>query len=226
VIEPTWQSGDVTLYRADCLDVLPTLPEGIVDAVVTDPPYGIGESGRKNASRSHLAATRDYGDYDWDAERAPSEAIAMLRRLSRQQVIWGGIYYTDILPPSSSWIVWDKNNSGDFADCELAWTSHKKAARLFKWTWNGFIKQRPERRWHPTQKPIALMKWVVEGYTQSGATVLDPFMGSGTTGVACVQTGRPFIGIEIDERYFDIAVKRITEAQMQQRLPMGEEVQA
>ena len=210
-----WTSDDVKLYHGDCLEILPTLEDGSVDAVVTDPPYGIGESGAKNRTRSHAAAARDYGDYTWDHERATAEHIVQARRVSHEQVFFGGNYYTDILPPSPSWIVWDKNNTGDFADCELAWTSHRRAIRKFKWTWNGFIKERPEQRWHPTQKPLALMVWVLENYTPEGATVLDPFMGSGTTGVACVQTGRRFIGIEIDKDYFEIAKQRIIEAQMQ-----------
>jgi DNA modification methylase len=109
-------------------------------------------------------------------------------------------------------------NSGDFADCELAWTSHKKAVRKFAYMWNGMIKQKPEERYHPTQKPLALMLWVLENYTNEGNTIFDPFMGSGTTGVACVQTGRNFIGCEIDPGYFEIAKKRIEAAQLQIRM--------
>ena len=183
--------------------------------MITDPPYGIGESGARNKTRSHAAQVKDYGDYAWDRQRISADHIAELRRVSREQVVFGGNYYTDMLPPSPSWIVWDKNNSGDFADCELAWTSHRRAIRKFKWTWNGFIKERPEERFHPTQKPLALMMWILENSTPVGATVLDPFMGSGTTGVACVQTGRNFIGIEIDLTYYAIAERRIAEAQMQ-----------
>ena len=142
--------------------------------------------------------------------------IAELLRVSREQVIFGGNYYTDMLPPSPSWIVWDKQNgANDFADCELAWTSHARAIRKFTWTWAGFIRQQPEERYHPTQKPLALMAWVIQNYTPQGATVFDPFMGSGTTGVACVRTGRRFIGCEIDPTYYAIAQRRIAEAQMQ-----------
>lgn len=212
----------VQLHLGDCLHVLKTLPDNSVDCVVTDPPYGIGESGKKNVTRSNLASIKDYGDYKWDKDRAADECISEARRVSRHQVFFGGNYYTDLLPPSSSWVVWDKNNSGDFADCELAWTSHKKAVRKFKWTWNGFIKEKPEQRFHPTQKPLALMIWVLEQYTQPGDTILDPFMGSGTTGVACVQAGRNFIGIEISEDYFEIARRRVEHAQAQMPLPLVE----
>ncbi len=210
-------SDDVTLYCGDCLEILPTLAAGSVDAVITDPPYGIGENGKKNASRQQLAKPRDYGDYFWD-KKIDQGCLQEIVRVSHEQVIFGGNFYADKLPPSSSWIVWDKLNSGDFADCELAWTSHKKAVRKFAYMWNGFIKQRPEQRYHPTQKPLALMVWVLENYTNPDDLILDPFMGSGTTGVACVQTGRRFIGIEIDPNYYAIAEKRIKEAQMQIRM--------
>ena len=209
--------SNVTLHLGDCLEILPTLEAGSVDAVITDPPYGIGESGKKNASRTNLAAVRDYGDFRWD-EKWTREHIDAILQVSRHQVIFGGNFYADWLPASSSWIIWDKDNTGDFADCELAWTSHKKAVRKFTWRWNGFIKQQPEERHHPTQKPLALMLWVLENYTAPTDTILDPAMGSGTTGVACVKTGRNFIGIEIDPDYYAIAEKRIAEAQMQPRL--------
>jgi len=219
----------VTLYLGDCLEILPTLEAGSVDAVVTDPPYGINESSVKNSTRSKMVSVKNstrskmvsvknYGDYFWDKERAKPEAIKEILRCSKEQIIFGGIYYSDLLLPSSSWIVWDKLNSGDFADCELAWTSHKRAVRKFAYMWNGCFKQHPEERFHPTQKPLALMKWVVENYSPINGIISDPFMGSGTTGVACVQTGRKFIGIEIEPKYFEIAVKRIQQAQLQIRM--------
>jgi len=209
--------SEVTLYHGDCLDIMPTLAG--IDVVVTDPPYGIGENNRKNLSREKLASPIDYGDFDWD-EPIDERHIEAMLKVSHDQVIFGGNYYADKLPASSSWIVWDKVNSGDFADCELAWTSHKRAVRKFTYMWNGMIKQKPEKRYHPTQKPLALMKWVIENYTKPGDTVLDCFMGAGTTGVACVQTGRNFIGIEIDEGYFNIANKRIAQAQRQIVMPI------
>lgn len=192
------------------------IPDGSVDCVITDPPYGIGENNEKNLARVSLALPKargkDYGHYEWDRKRVGREYFDEIRRVSKHQVIFGGNYYTDYLLPSSSWIVWDKENTGDFADCELAWTSHKRAVRQFKWRWNGFIRGyggKKEERFHPTQKPVALMEWIVKNYTKSGDTILDPFMGSGTTGVACMKLGRGFIGIEINEDYFEIAKKRI-----------------
>jgi DNA modification methylase len=194
------------------------IPDGSIDVIVTDVPYGIGENSKRVASRGQLARPIDYGDFEWDKERLPREHFDEMRRVSKHQVVFGGNYYTDYLPPTPSWIVWDKLNSGDFADCEMAWTSHKRAARMFRYMWNGMIKQKPEKRFHPTQKPLDLMIWVVDKYTDEGNTVADFFMGSGTAGVACVKLNRNFIGIEISEQYFNIAKKRIEEAQMQQSL--------
>ena len=203
----------VELILGDCIDVMRGMDDNSVDAVITDPPYGIGETNEKNLSRNRVAHPIDYGHFDWDNQPASVEQISEIIRVSKEQVIFGGNYF--VLPPSSSWIVWDKINSGDFADCELAWTSHKKAVRKIAYMWNGMIKQKPEKRYHPTQKPLAVMKWVLENYTKKGDTIFDPFFGSGTTGVACVQTGRNFMGIEIDPTYFAIAKKRIHDAQQQ-----------
>ena len=203
------------LYLGDCLDIMRTMPDKSVDAVITDPPYGIGESGKKNKSRGQLAKPKDYGDYRWDNDRIGKPPFDEIFRVSVNQVIFGGNYYTDYLYPSPSWIVWDKLNTGDFADCELAWTSHKRAIRKYAYMWNGMIKQMPEERYHPTQKPLSLMLWIIDNYTLPGSTILDPFMGSGTTGVACAKTGRNFIGIEIDPGYFEIAQRRIHDAEQQ-----------
>ena len=201
--------GRVTLYRGDCRDILPTL--GKVDAVVTDPPYGINENDRKVASRGKLAAPKDYGEFKWDAAPIDSSTVALLQASSRWQIIFGGNYFT--LGPTSCWLVWDKQNgTNDFSDCELAWTNLKKAVRRIYWRWNGMIRRGDDVREHPTQKPEGVMKWCIEHLPDGVETICDPFMGSGTTGVAAVKLGRKFIGIEIDARYFDIACRRIEAA--------------
>jgi site-specific DNA-methyltransferase (adenine-specific)/modification methylase len=201
--------GNATLYLGDCMDILPTLDK--VDAVITDPPYGINENSKKVASRGKLAAPKDYGDFDWDKAPPPDALIELIRTKGQHQAFFGGNYFT--LPPTSCWLVWDKlNGSNDFADCELAWTNWPKAVRRLQWRWNGMIRQGNEERYHPTQKPLEVMKWVIELCPKS-ETILDPFMGSGTTGVAAVQMGRKFIGIEREPKYFDIACKRIEDAQ-------------
>ena len=188
--------GRAKLALGDCRDILPTL--GKVDAVVTDPPYGIGMDGGK-------VGRAEYEKLNWDGEAADVRFI-----LERQwpAIIWGGNYFADLLPPSKGWLYWQKLMGGDFADGELAWTSRNKALREFTCCPKG---QGAE---HPTQKPIRLMKWCV-GFFPDAQTILDPFMGSGTTGVAAVQMGRAFIGIEREPKYFDIACRRIEQAQRQ-----------
>jgi len=206
--------GNATLYLGDCMDILPTLDK--VDAVITDPPYGINENSKKVASRGNMAAPKDYGDFDWDKAPPPDELIELIRTKGKYQAFFGGNYFT--LPPTSCWLVWDKlNGDNDFADCELAWTNWPKAVRRLQWRWNGMIRQGNEERFHPTQKPLEVMKWVIDLCPVSN-TILDPFMGSGTTGVAAIQMGRKFVGIERDEKYFEIACKRIKQAILQPQL--------
>lgn len=206
--------GNATLYQGDCMEVLPTL--GKVDAVITDPPYGIGEAAGKNASRGNLAPAKDYGKAVWDDQPIPDDLIRTVIAAGKNAVIFGGNYYA--LPATSCWLVWDKENTGDFADCELAWTNLPKAVRRIRYMWNGMLRANNEARGdHPTQKPIGVMKWTI---AQAGnpETILDPFMGSGTTGVAAIQLGRSFIGIEREPKYFDIACRRIEQAVAQGQL--------
>ncbi len=207
--------GDCTLLLGDCLSVLPTLElDKKTTAIITDPPYGIGENHKKVASREKLAVPKDYGEFLWDEVPASSEHIAAIRSCSQWQIIFGGNYFD--LPPSSCWLVWDKQNGdNDFADCELAWTNLQKAVRRIYWLWNGMIRKGDDIREHPTQKPVGVMEWCINHLPATAQTILDPFMGSGTTGVACAKLGRKFIGIEIEERYFDIACKRIEQAYAQ-----------
>lgn len=201
--------GRVTLWRGDCLAILPTL--GRVDAIVTDPPYGI-DYGRSGG----FSASHGWGHWrencEWDKERPDASIFDIMRSCSGDQIIWGGNYFTDYLPPTMQWLVWDKGQR-DFslADCEFAWSSQNKAARIFDYARGKAIRDGKE---HPTQKPIELMRWCL-GFLPKAKTILDPFMGSGTTGVAAVKLGRRFIGIEIDPKYFDIACRRIEEAAKQ-----------
>ena len=219
--------GNATLYLSDCRDILPTL--GKVDAVVTDPPYGIGEAGGNAVKRQRkiggnskaLADQRVYDVLDWDNEPISSALIEMVRAAGNWQVIFGGNYYD--CPPTSCWLVWDKHNgANDFADCELAWTNLPKAVRRIRYMWHGMLRANGEERGdHPTQKPIGVMKWAIGHLPEPNHTILDPFMGSGTTGVAAVQMGRKFIGIEREPKYFDIACKRIEDAQRQGDMFIG-----
>lgn len=204
--------GGQRLILGDCLQVMPLL--GRFDAVVTDPPYGIGESGAKNASRKGAAPPRDYGSFEWDKVRPDLSSLP-----DCDKIIWGGNYFD--LPPAPRWLIWDKENSGDFADGEMAWCNVAGALRIFRWQWNGFIRKgemdkvrAPVFRVHPTQKPVALMEWCL-GFLPDAVTILDPFMGSGTTLVACQRRGRQGTGIEMDPDYFDIACRRVDEATRQ-----------
>jgi DNA modification methylase len=208
--------GSAQLFLGDCREILPNLP--MVDACITDPPYGIGAD--KAASKNEGKwGWKFHGDTNWDVERPPQECFnLMAERVKRGgvMVVWGGNYFTDWLPPTMQWLVWDKGQR-DFslADCEFAWSSQKRAARIFEYSRGAALQDGKE---HPTQKPIALMEWCIAQAANKPQTILDPFMGSGTTGVACMNLGRSFIGIEREPKYFDIACRRIEDAQRQGRL--------
>ena len=202
--------GDATLYLGDSREILPTL--GRVDAVVTDPPYGIGadEAAAKNKGKW---GWKYYGESSWDRKRPEKDLMGLISDRSKILVIWGGNYFADLLPASSKWLVWDKGQT-DFslADCELAWCSFGGAVRRIAFSRSKAMQDGKE---HPTQKPIEVMRWCIDQLPTGCGTILDPFMGSGTTGVACAKMGRRFIGCEISERYFDIACRRIAEAYRQ-----------
>jgi site-specific DNA-methyltransferase (adenine-specific) len=192
----------VTCILGDCREILPTL--GKVDAVVTDPPYGIARTWKGGSGHGwRNACEQSKLRNQWDAATPDAALLKMLTDPAKEVIIWGGNYFD--LFPSRGWLVWNKPERGfSLAEAELAWTNIDTVIRVF----DG-IRSDPCRE-HPTQKPIDLMKWCVGRL--KGQTILDPFMGSGTTGVAAVKLGRKFIGIEIDPRYFDIACRRISEA--------------
>lgn len=220
-MNPTWESDGIQLYLGDCLDILPTLEAVNPCMLLTDPPYGIDfdtdyRRFTGGVSKQRFAYTKIVND---DKEFDPRPFLG----LAPTVVLFGANNFSDKLP-QGSWLVWDKR-CGDkplmTSDGEVAWCNRGHGVYIFNHVWDGFLRG-PEqgiKRVHPTQKPIALMAWVIEKYAKLDYTILDPFMGSGTTGVACVQTGRKFIGIEIDPGYFEIAKKRIVEAQAQMRLP-------
>jgi hypothetical protein len=191
---------DCRLLLGDCLPIMRQLPN--VGSVLTDPPYGI------RADENPVRGVQKHYTNNWDRERPPQVVFEEIVKIAPQQIIWGGNYFTDFLPPKMRWLVWDKQQ-GEFslADFEMAWTSQDRAARIFRYS-RGAANR--DGKVHPTQKPVELMEWCLT-FLPDG-TVLDPFMGSGTTGVACAKTGRPFIGIEIYEKYFDLACARIEKA--------------
>lgn len=194
--------GRATLYCGDCRDILPTL--GKVDAVVTDPPYGIGIT-----KSNRLAVSRGMGGKSWDDETPSPDFITEMVAQAKQAVVWGGNYFR--LPETRCVLVWDKQNDDrDFADLEMAWTNIDAVARIFRMRPQGM----DGGKVHPTQKPIRLMKWCIDKLDDP-QTIVDPFGGSGSTAVAAVMMGRNAIYIERDPEYFDIACKRIEDAQRQ-----------
>ncbi len=198
--------GDARLYLGDCREVLPTLER--VDACVTDPPYGIAhlwnseQAGRNGKSRLWN------GDNEWDKETLP-DALDLALKIAVRSIVWGGNYYD--LPPSRGYLIWDKMQEFSNADSEFAWCSWAQTPRTFRYSRGQLA---TEGKDHPTQKPLPLIQWCL-GLLPGCQTILDPFMGSGTTGVACAKLGRKFIGIEIEPRYFDIACRRIEKAYAQ-----------
>lgn len=199
------QIGDATLILGDCREILPTL--GPVDAVVTDPPYGIGQDGGQFRGRKG-GGHRVLPNMGWDKATPDQATFSAILAAAPKHIIWGGNYFTDKLPVSRGWLYWDKKMGGDFSDGELAYTSIDMALRSFS------LCNKMHGKEHPTQKPDALIDWCLS-FLPGAKTIVDPFMGSGTTGVACAKLGRRFIGIEIEPRYFDIACRRIEEAYRQ-----------
>ena len=203
--------GNATLYLGDCLEIMPLLPK--VDAVVTDPPYGIGKDGQAKTTGGH-GGRKSHEFLGWDGTRPDKAVFDLMLSVSTTQVIWGGNYFADLLPATGKWLVRDKGQRINQSDGELAWTSMNGALRIRTLNRVELLK---DGTTHPTQKPVNLMTWCIE---QAGKvnSILDPFMGSGTTGVACMNLGRTFIGIEREPKYFDIACERIKAAQDQIRL--------
>lgn len=198
--------GDCVLYQADCAELLPLL--GRFDAVITDPPYGLAEKLQGGSWGKEFSGAYQ----DWDAT-APVTLVDQALQLADKAIVWGGNYFP--MPPSRCWLVWIKRDAvRTMAGCEMAWTNFDANAKYFDWT---IAATNAERVAHPTQKPLALMRWCIE---QAGnpETILDPFMGSGTTGVAAIQMGRKFTGIERDAGYFKIACQRIEQAYAQGQL--------
>ena len=221
----------MNIIHGDCLEVMRGFADNQFDLVLTDPPYGIGIArlgtvrGCKDLSKSGalkgFKKEKDYGNQDWDSGIPSKEVFEQIFRVSKNQIIFGGNYFTEYLPNSSCWLVWDKkeNAVNDFSDCELAYTSFKKAVRKFTYGFTGFeginnLRRDGEIKEHPTQKPLALMQWCLQKYSKRGDTILDPFMGSGTTLLAAKALGIDATGIEINEQYCEIARRRLEQTSL------------
>jgi site-specific DNA-methyltransferase (adenine-specific)/modification methylase len=225
-MKPYCDDGQVTLYHGDCRDMLSLLDPTSVDLLLTDPPYGVGErTSRRSAGRGGGGwQSRDFPAVHGDDEEFDPIPLTAFPRL----VLFGANHYANRLPASASWLVWDKLDGltskrafgfNDNADAELIWTNLGGPVRIIPHRWTGLLRASEinERRVHPTQKPVALMVWIVSQFTKSGDLVLDPYMGSGPIAKACQMTGRRYIGIEIVERYCEEAARRLQQAV----LPLG-----
>ena len=211
-MKPYYEHAGITIYHGDCREILPQLPRVSSDLIVTDPPYGVdyvhGVGGGRLAQSTQFADVAVIGD---DAPFDPSLILGFYK----QAVLWGGNHYASRLPDSPSWFIWDKREGmceNDQADCEMAWSNIGGPARLKRHYWNGMLKasESGERRVHPTQKPIAIMHWCICKAAAIG-TVIDPYAGCGSTLIAAKQHGNSAIGIEIEEKYCEIAAKRLSQ---------------
>lgn len=206
----------VELLHIDCMEYMASLPDKAFDLAIVDPPYGIGESGATNKSRGKLAVAKDYKPFAGGDLCAPnSDYFDHLKRVSRNQIIWGANHFIDgihFMCNSPCWVVWDKvNGESDFADCELAWTSFKTAVRLFRFQWAGMLQgdmKNKEHRIRPTQKPVKLYQWLLANYAKEGCRILDTHLGSGSSAIAAHYGGFDFVGCELDEDYYKAACER------------------
>lgn len=221
-MKPYYEQDGITIYHGDCREVLPTLESA--DLVLTDPPYGLGAARRDFSGagvKQHMTGLvsgkcvpkRDYGDAAWDDVAVDPETLTLALSKGRCAIVWGGNYFD--LPKTRCWLIWDKlRGNTDYADAELAWTNLDRTVRVIRWRWNGFLTEHDPRdaeRVHPTQKPVGVMSWALRQAPSDCETILDPFMGSGTTLRAAKDLGRKAIGIEIEEKYCEIAARRMSQ---------------
>jgi site-specific DNA-methyltransferase (adenine-specific) len=203
------------VFNMDCIEGMKQYPDNYFELAIVDPPYGIGEDGSKNKTRTGgLAKPKDYKAFAGNDKNSPEiEYFNELKRVSKNQIIWGANHFISKIPfDSSCWIVWDKDNGEtDFADCELAWTSFKSAVRKYKFMWSGMLQgdmKNKENRIHPTQKPVKLYKWLLNNYAKNGDKILDTHLGSGSSRIAAHDLGFEFTGFELDKDYFEASQKR------------------
>lgn len=213
-------------YNTDCLEAMRQMPDKAFDLAICDVPYGIGEDGSKNHSRRRMAVSRDYKPFSGnDLEPPSAEYFEQLFRVSRNQIIFGANHFISRLPfDSPCWFVWDKENGAtDFADCELAWTSFQTAVRKFKFRWQGMLQEdmkNKEERIHPTQKPVAVYRFLLRTYAKAGDTILDTHLGSGSSRIAAYDLGFDFTAFELDADYFNAQEKRFADHIAQPKLFM------
>ena len=210
----------IELLHIDCMEYMATLPGKAFDLAIVDPPYGIGEDGgNKNRGRKADNYSRKviHIKKDWDSSKPKKEYWDELFRVSKNQVVWGGNYFSEFLPSRMGWIFWNKLIGGDFSDGELAWTSFNRALRMYTYSYHGDTKG-GHTRIHPTQKPKSLYQYILHNYAKPGDKILDTHLGSGSSAIAAHKMGFDFVGTELDLDYYNAAVKRFNEQTMQQTL--------
>lgn len=225
----------IQITNEDNMELMARYPDKHFELAIVDPPYGIGEAAGKNASRNKgfgkgiskskkITYSKDYGNKNWDNKAPDKTYFEELKRVSKHQIIWGANHFIENIPEanSSCWIVWDKDNgNSDFADCELAYCSFKTAVRKIKWRWNGLLQQdmkNKEIRIHPTQKPVKLYEWLLMKYAKEGDKILDTHLGSGSIAIACHNLGFNLTACELDQEYYNAALKRLKQHQAQIRM--------
>lgn len=215
----------ITITNEDCMELLKRTPDNFYDLSMVDPPYGIGEDGSKNHTRGKIAKSKNYKSFSGQDLLPPDiNYFLELKRVSKNFIVWGANHFIENIPNanSSCWIVWDKDNGEtDFADSELAYTTFKTAVRNFKFRWQGMLQQdmkNKEIRIHPTQKPVALYKWLLDKYAKPGDKILDTHLGSGSIAIACHDYGFELTACELDPDYYESAIKRIKSHVSQQKL--------
>lgn len=196
----------IELLNMDCMEYMASQPDNAFDLAIVDPPYGIGMDGGR-------IGLSEFAKKDWDSDIPQDEYFRQLGRVSKNHIIWGGNYFTDMLAPTKSWVYWDKRHKDmivpkTYADGELAWTSFDVPLRIYRLLWDGAFKGVKEFKQHPTQKPIPLYRWLLKTYAESGQRILDTHLGSGSSAIAAHYFGCDFVGTEIDEDYFQAAQER------------------
>jgi len=219
--------NDINLIYGDSLQALKGYGENHFDWAIVDPPYGIGydvacaKNNGKKFGGNTKAKRNTYHSSGWDNQIPDAVYFSELKRVSKNQIIWGWNYFVAHLNDCPSYIVWNKKTNGNFADCESAWCSKREPARVFEYLWNGMLQQNmkdKEVRIHPTQKPVALYEWLLETYTSEGDLILDTHLGSGSIAIACHQMKRKLIAYEIDIKYYEKACKRFKDKTAQIRM--------
>lgn len=203
--------------NGDCMAGMREYPDKFFDLAICDPPYGGVTQGGYMVNKISGGVARNRNDYHlalWSFDKPAPEYFKELMRVSKNQIIWGGNYFASMLPDSQCWLVWDKEKPDGvhYADVELAWTSYDRAARIFHFTWNGMLQgdmKNKEHKIHPTQKPVALYKWILERFSEQGDKILDTHVGSASSLIACREMNRQYVGFEIDETYYKMAKERL-----------------